>query len=214
MAIGREKILDAAIVLLDEVGIDKLTTRRLADKLQVQQPALYWHFKNKRALLDAINAEILVRHHTYGAPRPGDSWQSFLVNSSRSFRNALLAHRDGGRVHVGTHPEPRDLAEYEQQLQLYVGAGLDAGAAMVVSLSLNRFIIGSVLEEQAEEDDQPFDPEMMDGLLVDFPILRSAMTAQMQGTEAQSNERAFEAGLDLFIAGVAAMLAPKTKTAP
>lgn len=213
MAIGRERILDAAIVLLDEVGIDNLTTRRLADKLKVQQPALYWHFKNKRALLDAINSEILVRHHTYGAPRPGDSWRSFLVNSSRSFRNALLAHRDGGRVHVGTHPEPRDLAEYEQQLQLYVEAGLNPGAAMVVSLSVNRFIIGSVLEEQAE-DDQPSDPEMMEVLLADFPILRTAMTAQMQGTEVESNERAFETGLEVFIAGIHAMLAGKTKTVP
>ena len=49
MAIEREKILDAALMLINEVGLDKFTTRRLAERLGVQQPALYWHFRSKSA---------------------------------------------------------------------------------------------------------------------------------------------------------------------
>jgi len=41
-----------ALKLLDEVGLDGLTLRRLAAELGVQAPALYWHFANKRELLD------------------------------------------------------------------------------------------------------------------------------------------------------------------
>ena len=59
MKLDRDVILQAALSLLDEVGMDKLSTRLLAERLGVQQPALYWHFKNKRALLDAMNGEIL-----------------------------------------------------------------------------------------------------------------------------------------------------------
>lgn len=47
-------VIAAALELLNEVGMDNLTTRKLAERLKVQQPALYWHFQNKRALLDAL----------------------------------------------------------------------------------------------------------------------------------------------------------------
>lgn len=63
MAIEREKILDVALDLLNEVGLDQFSTRRLAERLGVQQPALYWHFKNKSTLLDALNGEMLARFH-------------------------------------------------------------------------------------------------------------------------------------------------------
>ena len=50
----REAVIRTALELLNDVGMEGLTTRRLAERLGVQQPALYWHFKNKRALLDAL----------------------------------------------------------------------------------------------------------------------------------------------------------------
>ena len=54
-------VIAAALELLNEVGMDSLTTRKLAERLKVQQPALYWHFQNKRALLDALAEAMLGR---------------------------------------------------------------------------------------------------------------------------------------------------------
>ncbi|HAU4387810.1 TPA: tetracycline resistance transcriptional repressor TetR(D), partial [Klebsiella pneumoniae] len=59
--LNRESVIDAALELLNETGIDGLTTRKLAQKLGIEQPTLYWHVKNKRALLDALAVEILAR---------------------------------------------------------------------------------------------------------------------------------------------------------
>jgi len=70
MKLDREVILETALGLLDEVGMDKLSTRLLAERLGVQQPALYWHFRNKRALLDAMNSELLRRAHKRQLPLP------------------------------------------------------------------------------------------------------------------------------------------------
>lgn len=56
--LNRESVIDAALELLNETGIDGLTTRKLAQKLGIEQPTLYWHVKNKRALLDALAVEI------------------------------------------------------------------------------------------------------------------------------------------------------------
>ena len=72
MALQREEILEAALALLNEVGLDQFSTRRLAERLGVQQPALYWHFRNKSALLDALNGEMLARFHDNRLPAPGE----------------------------------------------------------------------------------------------------------------------------------------------
>eukprot|EP01035_Chromulina_nebulosa_P066679 gene66679-91315_t len=84
MAIAKDQIVAAAIDLLNEVGIDQLTTRKLATRLGVAQPALYWHFANKDDLLDAVNAEILARYHVVRRPRPKDDWESFTLAHARS----------------------------------------------------------------------------------------------------------------------------------
>ncbi|MDK8106116.1 tetracycline resistance transcriptional repressor TetR(B), partial [Klebsiella pneumoniae] len=102
--------------MLNEVGIEGLTTRKLAQKLGVEQPTLYWHVKNKRALLDALAIEMLDRHHTHFCPLEGESWQDFLRNNAKSFRCALLSHRDGAKVHLGTRPTEKQYETLENQL--------------------------------------------------------------------------------------------------
>lgn len=57
--LDKSKVINSALELLNEVGIEGLTTRKLAQKLGVEQPTLYWHVKNKRALLDALAIEML-----------------------------------------------------------------------------------------------------------------------------------------------------------
>ncbi|MDW0755218.1 TetR family transcriptional regulator [Mannheimia haemolytica] len=61
--LDKEQVIDNALILLNEVGIEGLTTRKLAQKIGVEQPTLYWHVKNKRALLDALAETILQKHH-------------------------------------------------------------------------------------------------------------------------------------------------------
>ena len=58
----RETVLRGALALLDDIGIDALSTRRLAQHLGVQSPTLYWHFKNKAELLKAMAETIMLDH--------------------------------------------------------------------------------------------------------------------------------------------------------
>ena len=138
MKLDSETILEAALALLDEVGMDKLSTRLLAERLGVQQPALYWHFKNKRALLDAMSGAILRRAHERRLPLEGESWEDFLRENARSFRRALLARRDGARLHAGTEPDPGDLEMVEAQLAAVVNRGMAATDAMALMIALAR----------------------------------------------------------------------------
>src|ERR1700712_5791526 len=159
MAIAREKILDAALTLLNEVGLDQFSTRRLAERLGVQQPALYWHFRSKSTLLDAVSHEILVRFHEHRLPRAGEPWEDFTLANARSFRRALLSVRDGARINAGTRPMDSDFSDYERQLKLYVEAGFTASEALNIAISITRYVVGYVLEEQGERDRVDDEPD-------------------------------------------------------
>lgn len=52
--LSRERIVDAALHLIDTEGLDALSTRRLATELSVSGPSLYNHFATKDELLDAV----------------------------------------------------------------------------------------------------------------------------------------------------------------
>ncbi len=102
----REAVIRTALELLNDVGMEGLTTRRLAERLGVQQPALYWHFKNKRALLDALAEAMLTINHTHSTPRDDDDWRSFLKGNACSFdgRCSLIAM---ARVFMPGRGQPR-----------------------------------------------------------------------------------------------------------
>nr|QWP89223.1 Nucleoid occlusion factor SlmA [Escherichia coli] len=123
-------VIRAALDLLNEVGVDGLTTRKLAERLGVQQPALYWHFRNKRALLDALAEAMLAENHTHSVPRADDDWRSFLIGNARSFRQALLAYRDGARIHAGTRPGAPQMETADAQLRHRRGGVFGQDAAV------------------------------------------------------------------------------------
>ena len=113
MALHREDVIRAAVELLDEVGLDRLTTRALTTRLGVQPGALYWHVRSKGELLSAIADEIMREVYAPGSdPGPENQvgeqgvgwavdWAAQTTAFAHRLRRALLAHRDGARVVVG-----------------------------------------------------------------------------------------------------------------
>lgn len=209
MAIAKDQIVAAAIDLLNEVGIDQLTTRKLATRLGVAQPALYWHFENKNVLLDAVNAEILARYHLVRRPRPTDDWKKFTLAYARSARTALLSVRDGARINSGTRPTTDQFADAEAALTLYVAEGFSPEEAFNISLSIARYVVGFVLEEQGERAREATEVPAADSNPLDevapFPLLSAALEPlTLEGTI--NTERAFEAGLGYIVAGIRASI--------
>ncbi|MFT4075178.1 MAG: TetR/AcrR family transcriptional regulator C-terminal domain-containing protein [Asticcacaulis sp.] len=195
MKLDKSTIIDAALDLLNEVGIDALSTRALAQKLGVQQPALYWHFKNKRALLDALNAAIQARYDTY-EPAPDETWQSFFRRNMITFRKALLSVRDGARLHAGTEAEPDHVEQIERLMVFMTRQGIEPADAMSLSIATSRYVVGCVLEEQSEAP-SPQQIEALDARAQAFPHVAAALASY----RTNSPEVHFLAGLDLLITG-------------
>lgn len=214
MAIGRERIVDEALSLLNEVGIDKLSTRKLAERLGVQQPALYWHFRNKSELLDAINSEMLMRYHGSRLPRPGQDWIAFTLANARSIRKTLLSIRDGARLTAGTRPSAAEFADTEKVLELYVSAGFTAEEAFGIAVCVTRYVVGYVLEEQGERERHRIDQTVpsdsdFSAELAGFPLLSEALESYATlGTV--NTEAMFESGLSYLVEGMRRKLLAKS----
>ena len=123
-------VIRAALDLLNEVGVDGLTTRKLAERLGVQQPALYWHFRNKRALLDALAEAMLAENHTHSVPRADDDWRSFLIGNARSFQGAGAARLPRWRIHAGTRPGAPQMETVDAQFRFSARRVFRPGTSM------------------------------------------------------------------------------------
>jgi TetR/AcrR family tetracycline transcriptional repressor len=151
--IQHDQVVDAALELLDEQGLDALTTRRLAQKLGVESATLYWHFRDKSVLLAEMAAVALARHHTLAVPADTAQWHVWFADNARSFRRALLAHRDGARLHAGTTPDPDAVERIKPKIAYLVRAGLTEQESGMAMLAASQFTIGCVLEQQAQHDE-------------------------------------------------------------
>ncbi|MDC9135188.1 TetR/AcrR family transcriptional regulator C-terminal domain-containing protein [Escherichia coli] len=184
---------------MNEVGVDGLTTRKLAERLGVQQPALYWHFRNKRALLDALAEAMLAENHTHSVPRADDDWRSFLIGNARSFRQALLAYRDGARIHAGTRPGAPQMETVRRAASLPLRGGFfSTGDAVNALMTISYFTVGAVLEEQAGDSDAGERGGTVEQAPLS-PLLRAAIDA----FDEAGPDAAFEQGLAVIVDGLA-----------
>jgi TetR/AcrR family tetracycline transcriptional repressor len=144
-ALDQAQVVQAALALLDEVGLDDLTMRRLAERLGVKAASLYRHVRNKDELLallgDEISSEIPFARTT-------GSWRNQLTEMAWNVRRGLLAHRDAARVLANTPPVgPRRLKHIEAVLQALRAAGLKDRDAARAAYHLNNFVTEFAADE-------------------------------------------------------------------
>lgn len=205
MALNREQIVETALDLLNEVGMEGLTLRRLAGELGVQAPTLYWHVKNKQQLLDEMATMMLRRAVQRGRFSIDAPWPEAIREMIHSLREMLLEYRDGAKIFSGTYLTDNQLLEsMEQPLRLLVDAGFSLEDAVAGWTTLYSFVIGFTIEEQAVrpaagDPDQRYDPETRAARInaSDYPLTVAA------GWEMFGNfDERFEQGLRLIIAGM------------
>ncbi|MEV4536218.1 TetR/AcrR family transcriptional regulator C-terminal domain-containing protein [Asanoa sp. NPDC049518] len=154
MALDRQRIVTEAVNLLDAEGLDGVTTRKLAARLGVRSPTLYWHLPNKAALVTAIADAILDQEFgDMSPPEPDQPWQDWLSGLAERLRRALLAHPDGARVVSSSQLSRTMAAISELAMSTLVARGVPLREARVIVLTVERFTVGHVLEEQSPRPD-------------------------------------------------------------
>lgn len=149
--LDREQVVAAALELLDEVGLDGLTMRRLADRLGIQAASLYWHVQDKEELMELLATSMLA---AVEMPPPGLPWRQELTQLAMSLRRALLEHRDSGRL-LATLRFPEHAPDLnDRMLSAFLGAGFNEADAAQAGLLITGYVPGRVVQEQARTESQ------------------------------------------------------------
>ncbi|MET7696216.1 TetR/AcrR family transcriptional regulator C-terminal domain-containing protein [Streptomyces sp. NPDC005485] len=203
--LDKRLVTETALKLLNEVGLDGLTLRAIAKELNVQAPALYWHFKNKQALLDEMATEMYRRMVAGAHLPPGATWQERLLVGSRGLRTALLGYRDGAKVFSGSRFTGTEHAvEMEVVLHALVEAGFTLPQAVRATTTAYMYTLGFITEEQGVqplpgERREGYDVEERAARMREFPLAAAAGEEIFEGFE-----EGFEEGLRLVVAGIEA----------
>ena len=146
--LSRQRILDAALRLVDRDGLDALSMRRLGRELGVEAMSLYNHIPNKAALLRGMVQTLLAEIRP--EVRPEDAWQTRLRAVMRATRATAHAHphayllfaRRPSSVPSGGQRGAEDLATLQS-------AGFSPEQASLALQTLVSFVSGAVLREIA-----------------------------------------------------------------
>ncbi|KEI43250.1 TetR/AcrR family transcriptional regulator C-terminal domain-containing protein [Saccharopolyspora rectivirgula] len=146
MRYHRGDVVDRAIAVLDEYGLESLTMRRLAAELGVQPSALYHHVPNKQSLLAAVADEILTRGRR---PRRAHEWDQRAVEICQELRDAVLAYRDGAEVVFTAHAFGLGATEPAARLREALrDGGLPDDLVTIGTRALLHLVFGHTVEEQ------------------------------------------------------------------
>lgn len=182
MALSKERIVVEAVALLDESGLDGVTLRKLAQRLGVQAPTLYWHLRNKAELVNAL-AEAILRPELAELKPPveGESWRDWLLGAALRLRRAMLAHPDGARVVSAAHMSPTMNMLSEVVVKALATQGIPLRQARLRWLVVQKFTLGHVLDEQSPPPDEDslkgFD---MEAFTAGHPTIVAAITEYFQ----------------------------------
>ena len=194
LPLTRERVLDAALALVDAQGLSALTMRKLGAALEVEAMALYRHVGSKRDLLDGLHERVLAG---VVAPEPRDDWTVEARLLARAVRSALIAHPNALPL-LATRPavSTGSLAVLERALALMNRAGLSPVHRLDAVQALFAFVVGHVIFHHAAGETEPPDYANLDPER--FPEVRAI--AQIGAQRTASSE--FEYGLDRFLAGL------------
>lgn len=198
MALKKERIVAEALKLLDKNGLEGVTLRKLAKELNVQAPALYWHFKNKNALVNEMAETILeAEFHDLHAKEHDDHWQDWLVDMFNRLRRALLSHTDGGRVVAGAHLSLVMANFSETTIKSLVDAGVNLRQARLIVVTATRFTFGHVIEEQTSLNEKDMDHFHIEPFKEEHPTLTASIEEYF--SDGKTVDDLFNDGLKLMI---------------
>lgn len=180
-SLTRERVLDAAIHLVDQHGLSSLTMRRLGRELDVEAMALYRHVSDRDDLLDGVVDRIVdsMDDDPQVLTTPEHGWQDFLERLAHGFRGVALKHPSIFPVLVSRPPQApwlrppmRSLRWVEIFLDGLIAEGFGDREAVAAYRSFTSFLLGYLLLEAAvhAEDGQP-EPTSGPDELAFFPRL-------------------------------------------
>ncbi|MEZ5166231.1 MAG: TetR family transcriptional regulator [Acidimicrobiales bacterium] len=198
--LSRTRIAEAALVFIDEHGLDALSMRKLGATLGVEAMSLYNHVANKADLLaavsDALYAEVLA-----ALGHPEGDWKVHARALSHAY--VQVANDHPSAVGLPIEPPVDSVEGREFDARIVAAAGLMTDDLRIGALlaTVSNWVLGTIVQEHGlihrRGDDDAFGCPALDSLSDAARQFRE-VADQLTATER------FEEGLETVLAGLEA----------
>jgi AcrR family transcriptional regulator len=198
------RVLQAAVALADEGGLEAFSMRGLAQELGVVPMALYKHVANKEELLDGM---VDIVFSEIELPSGDLDWRSAMRRRAISTREALQRHSWAIGMMESRHPGPANLQNHNAVMGCLRKAGFPFEMAIHAYSVQDAYIYGFALQEKDlafETPDSAAEAAQRRaqtiGALEDYPYLVEIATRLHES--GYDNAAEFVWGLDLVLDGL------------
>ncbi len=216
--LSRDRIVEAALVIMDAEGLDAVSMRRVAREVGVEAMSLYHHVRDKEDLLDGVCARVM---RDFRFPPEDRPWVDVAREGAREWRRVLREHPNVIALWADRQRPMTDLdalMPMEFALRVISRSGMDAREGVRVFNVIGGFIMGVVMMEVGAMFSAGTAPKMKapdlsavhakmpddDGArLLPLDRLPCLVEALPHLAECDPDEQ-FEYGLDLLLAGIEA----------
>lgn len=159
--LSRSRILEAALVVVDRDGLERLTMRALGAELGVQAMSLYRYFPSKSALLSGLHDIILAE---LDWQETSSSWPVAIERLARAFRSTLASHPNAIPIFSRPAETDRTLDTIETLLLRLEADGIPPQTALHIFQVVLAFVVGHALWQYSPDGVRDVDEEFDFGL--------------------------------------------------
>jgi TetR/AcrR family transcriptional regulator, tetracycline repressor protein len=204
----RERVLTAALHIIDQRGLDELTMRGLGAELGVEAMSIYKHVPGKGAVLDGVVELLLDELETTLTDSP--DWRIHLTEIARRVRALSCAHPSAfpllRRRSLSAYTVGRSMTE--TALRTTMAGGFDADEAICAVRTVLRFTFGFALADPRLGADS--EAAAADAVSADLAAAHPLVHALIRSiTDPEPDDRLFEFGLAALIRGLEPRGAPE-----
>jgi TetR/AcrR family transcriptional regulator, tetracycline repressor protein len=213
--LSRDRVVEAALAIMDAEDLDAVTMRRVARDVGVEAMSLYHYVQDKDDLLDGVCARVMQDFRYPDEDRP---WIEVARDGAREWRRVLRQHPNVMAVWADRQRPMTDLEglmPMEFALRVIARSGIDAREGVQVFNVLGGYIMGVVMMEvgamfaggttksgQAGHMHAKMGDEVFSSFV---PAERlPCITAALPHFADCDPDQQFEFGLDLMLAGIQA----------
>lgn len=147
MKLDTQKVVKEAIALMNEEGLKNVTLRKLAARLSIKAPSLFWHIKNKDELFQKMSGSLFLS--CIDAMPVCSCWQDWMRAFGLAIWRVQGQTRDISTLisQVNFSPETRQKI-HSKVLQDLSAFDLDSDIGMEMQASVQALVTGwSVLRQ-------------------------------------------------------------------
>ena len=202
--LSRDRILEGAVALADDIGMDSFTMRKLAAALDVKPMTIYHHVPGKEQIIDGM---VDIVFDEIDLPPMDTDWKTAMRIRCVSARRVLNQHPWAPPVMESrTTPGPATLRHHDAVVGCLRRGGLSIEMTAHAYAILDSYLYGFALEEAnlpggGQEEIVDVADDMITGFASDYPHL-AEFTSQHVMLPGYSFGNSFEFGLDLILDGL------------